>query len=362
MFIEEQELNDWKVNVNDNNKVRECKSISSYWLTEWQSEMNDITFKTVIYDDVNKIPDILPFGKCMTRYENKSPKDSEFFDSGISTKKELLNLYYTSLRCKTNPGKYYCVREWVEMGDEFRCFWNNKLVAISSESDNKPKINIILNYINSIKHRITFNKCVFDIAFLKDSEEMIFIEYNSWESNSGAHRFDWKHDTDIFYNEINDEITIRWNSNELKVNLNISNIITIIPKNYEKFVMNETLYEFIKPCKPSNWLITDKFIYISNDIWLGRFDYNLKPLNWTRGIFRFSGLELCTDGSIYCNDNFYYYDLTPKRTNSIICDNYFNENKYKYDYKYGIPLLNKGDDTVIFIRMLSDCELIVSNN
>ena len=93
----------------------------------------------------------------MIRYENKSPKDSESWGS-VSTKEELINVFYTSLRCKTNPGKYYCVREWIELGsfeeEEYRCFWNNGLVAVSSESDTEPKINEILDYITKIKDYI----------------------------------------------------------------------------------------------------------------------------------------------------------------------------------------------------------------
>ena len=98
MFIEEQEFNDWNINSTDDGETRKLKSISAYWLNSWYTKMQDITFKTVVYENVDDIPNILPFEKCMIRYENKSPKDSEFWGP-VSTKEELINVFYTSLRC-----------------------------------------------------------------------------------------------------------------------------------------------------------------------------------------------------------------------------------------------------------------------
>lgn len=354
MFIEEQELNDWCIESNDNNEDRKFKSISAYWLHNWYDKIKDITFKTIIYNNENEIPNILPFEKCMVRYENKSPKDSEYWNF-VTTKKELINLFYTSLRCKTNPGKYYCVREWIELSDEYRCFWNNGLVAISSESSNKPPVEDILDYIVQIKDFIYFNRCVFDIAHIKETNKLIFIEYNSWQSNSGAHRFDWCEDMEIFYDP--KFIVIRWDGGEIQINHDLMNRVEI---QYDEFYMDSNLYEFIKPSNPCNWLITDKYVYISNDVWLGRFDFNLNPLNWISGIFRFDGIKLCDDGSIYCNDNFYYYDLTPKHNKSKIDQTYFNIDKLVFNHRYGIPLKNKKTNELLFIRMLDDCRLVIS--
>lgn len=357
MFIEEQEFNDWNTSFVDANDTKKEKSISAYWLNNWYEKIKDITFDTVIYNSVDEIPDILPFKKCATRYENKSPKDSEFWGP-ISTKEELINLYYTSLRCKTNPGKYYCVREWIDLGDEYRCFWNNGLIAISSESEFEPPINQILNYINSIKSKIFYNRCVFDISHIKETNELIFIEFNSFESNSGAHRFDWIDDTHIFYSP--EKITIKWLTGQKEIYDNLLKVNSTLE--YIIFKMNNELYEFVKLNKPSNYLITEKYIYIANDIWLGRFDLNLNPINWTRGVFRFDQLQLCTNGSIYCNNKYYYYDLTPIRTNNKnkIDTNYFNDGEnLNINLKYGILIKNKHTDEILFVRMLDNCDLVI---
>ena len=140
----------------------------------------------------------------------------------VSTKQELLNVFYTSLRCKTDSGKIYCVREWTELTNEYRCFWNEQLVAISSELETEPPICQIVEYIKKISHLICYNKCVFDIAHLADTNELVFVEYNSWESNSGAHRFNWIDDTEVFY--MSDCVTVRWISGEKKYHLQMKKI------------------------------------------------------------------------------------------------------------------------------------------
>lgn len=376
MLLEEIEFNDWKILPSDNNNDRFKKSVEAYWLNNWYDQMKDITPKTFIYTHLDEIPDILPFDKCMVRYENKSPKDSEFWGS-ISTKEELIKIFYTSLRCKTNQGKYYCVREWINLADsEYRCFWNNGLVAISSESNYEPPINEILEYINNIKNKIIYNRCVFDIAHMYDSNkinnlgDLMFIEYNSWESNSGAHRFNWYENTEELYNSTN-EITIKWLNGEKKINQSITNLNRI---NYTNYLLdNEMLSllyknKILKPIKPTNYLITEKYVYITNDIWLGRFDLNLKPLNWKRGVFRFGNLELCTDGCIFDGTNYYYYDLTPKNTKSLIKNkskiNIFLElddlvlnnkiNLINQKYKYGIILCDIQTFEIKYLRVDSN--------
>lgn len=350
MLIEEQELNDWSITPDMSNEQRRAKSIEAYWLDRWYEKVKDITFPTFIYNSIDEVPDILPFKKCMVRYENKSPKDSEDWGP-ISTKQQLIDMFYTSLRCKTNPGKVYCVREWVELGDEYRCFWNNGLVAISAETQEEPPIDIILQYIKSISDKIFYNKCVFDISHKKDSNELIFVEFNSWESNSGAHRFNWLEDTEVFYDA--NCITIRWLGGEKTVdliNLNLQPTKSI----------DLTNYKVISPSKPSNWLVTDKHIYITNDVWLGRFTLDFKPINWTRGVFRFCQLELCEDGCIYSEPNYYYYDLTPKKQKSKILQNDNNNiNLDTFELKYGAMVQNIETNKIQFLRILDNCNLVL---
>jgi hypothetical protein len=366
MFIEEIEENDWNIKPNDNNDYRKYKSIESYHLHNWYDKINDITFNTHIYESFDDIPDILPFKKCMVRYENKSPKDSELWGP-VTTKKELINVFYTSLRCKTNKGKYICVREWVDLNEnEYRCFWNNGLVAVSSESECEPPIEKILNYINSIKNKIFYNRCVFDIGELLDTSELCFIEFNSWETNSGGHRFDWTNDTEILYQLNNiQNITFRWKNGEKIVADNLINKYDTYANVNSDSNIDIDMYEIIKPSEPSNYLITDKYVYITNDIWLGRFDLKLNPINWKRGQFRFGYLHHCNDGCIFDGTNYYYYDLTPKKTRSQITILNANNSTDTYDencktkYKYAIKLKHKITKEIYYLRMLDDCKLVL---
>jgi hypothetical protein len=403
MFIEEIEENDWNIKPNDNNDYRKYKSIESYHLHNWYDKLNEITFNTYIYESIDDIPEVLPFKKCMIRYENKSPKDSEFWGP-VEKKEELINVFYTSLRCKTNKGKYICIREWIDLQqNEYRCFWNNGLVAVSSESDNEPPIEKILTYINSIKNKIFYNRCVFDIGELLDRFELCFIEFNSWETNSGGHRFDWINDTEILYQSNNiQNITFRWKNGENIISDNLIkkhniDIKTDINTNTNtNFDIN--MYEIIKPSEPSNYLVTDKYIYLTNDIWLGRYDLKLNSINWKRGQFRFGYLQICNDGCIFDGTNYYYYDLTPKKTRSQIIKVYNSEtmpnvnngetmpnvnngetmlnvnngetmlnvnngetiaNNTKTKYKYAIKLKHKVTGEIHYLRMLDNCELVL---
>ena len=143
-MIENIEYNDWHIFPSDANEIRRSNSISAYYLDKTYDAIADISFPTIFYPNIESVPDVLPFEQCMVRYENKSPKDSEHWGS-VQTKTEMLIIYQTSLRCKTNPGQIYCVREWsYKLQIEFRCFYNNKLVAVSgSDQINSEKIEVL---------------------------------------------------------------------------------------------------------------------------------------------------------------------------------------------------------------------------
>ena len=335
MILEEIEYNDWKITSQDNMIDRYQKSISSYYLNNWYEKVKDITFRTYIYKNLDEILEILPFEKCIVRYENKSPKDSEYWKP-ISTKTELINIFHTSLRSKTNAGDLYCVREYKELGSEYRCFWNNGLVAISSEDNFQENncVNEIIKYIESIRNYIPYHRCVFDIAELKnETNSYILIEFNSWESNSGAHRFDWSDDTEIFYSterydyiiNKNDITTkciclyrvqsteIRWQNFGCTIQ-NPNADLYVAEKYYDVLNVKDLfdIYEIVDDYNYINTLFTPDYIYCSNDVWLGKFDrYSLDLKDFVRGVFRFDQLNFCSDGKIYDGANYYYSNLVP---------------------------------------------------
>lgn len=64
------------------------------------------------------------------------------------------------------------------MYEEYRCFWNSGLVAVSGYLEcnlNNEMVNLIMKYIESIKDRIAFIRCVFDICRVKDANGDDFI-------------------------------------------------------------------------------------------------------------------------------------------------------------------------------------------
>jgi hypothetical protein len=320
--MEEYEEHDWSTNLSMSNKERKEKSIESYYLHNWYEKVKDLTFETHFYSE-ETLPDKLPFDKSMVRWENKSPKDNKDLWGPVSTKAEVIELFKGSLRCQMNKGKIYCIRKWTDnLGLEFRCFWNEQIVAICMEPTNEyinPPINELLKYISSIAHRIPFYRCVMDIA--KTVDGFVLIEFNSWETNSGAYGLHWTDNTGIFYpthnyEEMDHHITFRANGKNEKIVFDQSKIIKRVP--IVGLPLNENI-TIQKPNRPSNWLVTDKFLYVANDIYLMRFTLDFKLVNWLRGphgAFRFSDLQLCTDGSIYISDinKYYNFDLSDHKS------------------------------------------------
>lgn len=391
MILEDIEQNDWKVLPDMGCEERKQKAISAYYLDQWYDKVKDITFNTYIYKNINEVPEELPFAKSIVRYENKSPKDSEFWKP-ICTKDQLINLFRTSLRCQSNKGRYYCVREFKEIGDEYRCFWDNGLLAISSESTYSPDINGIMEYINSIKSYIPYHRCVFDIAELKNdpNNKYIFIEFNSGETNAGAHRFDWVDDTELFYsvnryNYIvnNDDqvykcvctytaqyVTTHWQGGkdfrcnpwaELYICDKYCNTMTVkeLFESYE--IVDDNNYPNTFCTNYLNTLFTNDHIYCSNDIWLGKFDrLTLECVKTVRGVFRFNQLDFCSDGKIYDGNQYYYSDLTPfKLSQYAVGPKVIKRSNINTTIKYGFVVKNKKNGQEYHLRLLSDFKFML---
>lgn len=373
-MIEVDEYNDWQINPNDDNLTRQTKSITAYWLNNTYDAIANITFETIFYTSFDEIPEILPFEQCMVRYENKSPKDSEFWGP-IQTKQQLFKIFFTSLRCKTNPGNVYCIRKWESnIQAEYRCFYNKRLVAISA--DDKPQlidVTSLSTYINKyVVSKLKFTKCVFDIGILNDNT-YVFIEFNSWETNSGAYLFNWSDDTEVFYPEKdNNDITVKWL--DIATNEPTQSLITFddqiittsnpplsLSNSCKQINSSEINFNEIEIFDSNysdgfNWLKTSSYIYAFNDIWLGKFDNNLKPIYWTRGIFRFSKIKLCVDGCISINSHTYYSDLRIKHTNSKIKQSHTCLNLFNYQdcgFRYGIGF--KYNTNLYFASLGFDC-------
>jgi hypothetical protein len=342
-MIEQIEQWDWKIDNSMSNDQRRQQSISAYYLNEWYSKVESITFKTHIYPITdtleNACPEILPFEKSMVRYENKSPKDSEFWGP-VTSKNQLLKIFNTSLRCitthKSKPiYKYLCIREWQDnMGLEYRCFWNKQLVAVGTQSfDDKFNDELcqkIMTYVKSINSLIPYHRCVFDIALIDDKFKL--IEFNSWETNSGSAPFDWTDDTEILYPDFTKEtyhIVFRSFNGELSYEVKNDVVIKINPIDLTKLTI-------LKPNKPSNWLVTDKYIYVTTDVWLGMFNLDLKPINWKRGIFRFTSIRLCKNSDIFVNNEYLHMDLSKSNQKSpfveIKGDVYSDDPNNKYGF------------------------------
>lgn len=357
MLIDDLERHDWRSTNEETGESLKMKSISAYWLKNdnchscdneinWYREVKDLTFETKFYSE---IPETLPYDKCMVRWENKSPKDSEYWGP-VSTKEEVERLFYTSLRCKNGiKGTIYCFRPWIKMYEEFRCFWNGTLKAVSGyDSDilNHDIARKIHKYLEMIAHRIPYHRCVFDICRVVENGELVFkiIEFNSWETNSGGYHIDWKDNTDILYDRCDNLIYF----------VNKDNCFTLPAFLHISYCspFNSNTPEKINPDNiiGGDYLYHNGFLYIHNDIWLCKFTLDLKILSWKRGIYRFSNLKLI-NGNICINN--IKMDSDFREINYPSISNNQKDEILIYP-RYGIRIRNENEEFELLLT--SDCQ------
>ena len=344
MLISDLEIHYWGSNTCETGESLRQKSINSYWLTPstvWYEAIKDLTFETKFYTE---IPTILPYDKCMVRWQDKSPKDSIYWGP-VSSKEDVEKLFYTSLRCKSNIcDKIYCFRPWVTTYEEFRCFWNGTLKAVSSNEGNNlttDLINLILYYLNTIADRIPYHRCVFDICRIVENNILVFkiIEFNSWETNSGGHHIDWVLNTDMLYENFN-----------LIYFVNKTDCITRPAFLYNSYLPLSSDIENINMINPidiigGDYLYYNNYIYIHNDIWLGKFMLDLTPVSWKRGIYRFSNLKLINNCIL---TNGIKYDSDFRQISK------YNQKDEKLIYpRYGINI--KYNNKILNISLTSEC-------
>ncbi len=372
---EEMEKHDWDITPQMSNAERKQKSISSYYLPAWYEKIRDWTCKTFFYS-LEELPEKLPFEKCMVRWENKSPKTSPEWGS-VNTREQALHLFATSLRCQDpdKKGKIYCVREWIPgITAEYRCFYNQRLAAVSAQCEVEPPHEEILAYLAKFIPQIPYYRCVFDIA--KTPDGYLVIEFNSWETNAGAHYLNWRDDTEIFYEgqDTPNQVVFKWGEQpQQSKTVEFDQPKNLLCKDitFKGTVVNDNDWTEMKitlmtPKTPSCWLVTDKYIYVANDIWLGMFTHEMKRVYIIRGVFRFCNLQLCTDGSIYAEGSgykeasYYHSNLTEKKTKSTIAKLPVNVPDYpQFPYKYGMVCQLKSGTTV-FVRWLQDGRFIIA--
>jgi hypothetical protein len=369
---EEIEKHDWDITPQMTNSERKKKSISSYYLPAWYEKIKDWTCKTFFYS-LEELPEKLPFDKCMVRWENKSPKTSPDWGP-VSTREQALNLFKTSLRCQDpdKKGQIYCVREWIPgITAEYRCFYNQRLRAVSAQNESEPPHQEILDYLRQFIPYIPYYRCVFDIA--KTPDGYLVIEFNSWETNAGAHYFNWTDDTEIFYegDDTPNQVIFKWGEHSKTIEFHQPKSQICKEMTLQGTLINDSDWANMKimiPVVPSSWLVTDKYIYVANDIWLGMFTHEMKRVYIIRGVFRFCNLQLCTDGSIYADGSgykeasYYHSNLTEKKTKSHLAKLHIDVPAYpQFSYKYGMVCQLK-TGKMVFVRWLQDGSFMIEKD
>ncbi len=313
--MEESEHDDWNWSTSETHESAMVKSINAYWVDKWIDSMKPFTFATYCYPITTTLedacPDVLPFEKCMVRYSNKSPKDSPHWGP-VSTRDHVLRLFATSLRCQSKVSSVLVIREWCDtMVEEVRCFWNRRCVAISALREARPDDpwQEWIAYVESLP--IPYWRCVIDVARLSDGQFKL-VEYNSWDSNSGGHTFDWMLDAEILYDVSSTRTVIRVGTRE--TGITDLSYVSMPPRSLPVTGITITVRPddmvILPPDKPAHYVITDKYIYVCNDKFLGRFTKKLQPINWKVGCFRYGSLSW-TGYQLSIGNKRFYDDLKP---------------------------------------------------
>jgi hypothetical protein len=146
-------------------------------------------------------------------------------------------------------------------------------------------------------------------------DKWVLIEFNSWETKSGAFPFDWILHTNIMYND-NSSVVFRSKSDEIIIdNQNLNQILKQIIKPEYITDLSSLAKTICVPENPSNYLVTEKYIYITTDIWIGVFDRELNNKGWKRGIYRFEPIYLVNENILYAGGEYLDLLLGPIRIN-----------------------------------------------
>src|SRR3989304_7475483 len=238
------------IDLNDTNYITDDLYnviLSTYNSTSWYPLMSEETFTSTLIDlnqtDIDalledtqdyfsvpteqKIEKVIEEfgGEAFVRSYNCSPKDSNYNHSLIiRTPQEIFTLFRNSYRVSYNIGIMkrigapigIMLRQPIKIFPEsleFRCFYNEKLRAISryrnislfeDEADELPKEkkneieNKIIEWFDSIT--IPYHCCTVDLVVMDD--EVLLVEFNSFGAgmNAGSAQYHWIKDFNTLYN------------------------------------------------------------------------------------------------------------------------------------------------------------------
>ena len=231
----------------------------------------------------------------------------------VRTKEEAELVLHTSLRCKRGASGQLVFREWCpDIVEEHRVFWNHRVVAVSFAGplpdDDAASL---LAMVHDLP--IPYGRCVLDVALLRDGSWRM-VEINSWAVNSGGMRFNWTDDDFILYPaEGSDLVVLRGDGaqdlvhyptgrrSDVPIGLSPAEIARLIP---------------LAPTGPACWLLTERYLYVCNDVFLGQFDRaTFRSVHWASGDFRWTSFVVVSENPLQFSlgDRVFHHDLTVLR-------------------------------------------------
>jgi hypothetical protein len=196
----------------------------------------------------------------------------------------------------------------------------------------------LIDYLATIAPRIPFYRCVVDVA-VNRAGGFVLVEFNSWESNSGAHCFSWADDDALLYDTAGRRIVCRWLADRVDAATvaSAADAEDAAGECYYEWPLASTLPQLVsgsdcdfslerltvlRPIAPSNWLVKGETLFVTTDVWLAALRLPLserwqETARWRRGPFRFDVLR-ATEYGLCAGDRYYWDDLSPSKPQPLL--------------------------------------------
>lgn len=156
-------------------------AVEEYYLSEWYPAIEQFTIKSYIFDwndllngTIDELIKILPNKKCFARLDSCSSKPTFPFYNSREIIRHLSLSDRTREYCNTNMK--LIIREWVEIFDEFRCYFHEgKLRGINGPANLSD---YLIKYVNDVRYYSEYEDCCIDFGYTYNGN-LIVIEINT---------------------------------------------------------------------------------------------------------------------------------------------------------------------------------------
>lgn len=200
-------------------KFDKIQTEESYYACKWYDyfvkynipTINSVLIKGKTFEDISDDIEYKLFDYQFVRLCNASPKDYTkncIFDDleSIKTALENSNRTFWMLPPHNNHGVHVLMRKVINIDIEMRCFFSEKLRAVScnyylKETERTILQDLVVGFFNKYSSILPYNQVCIDLGINNNMTNIFIIECNSFgiNMNASAELFDWNEDYNLLY-------------------------------------------------------------------------------------------------------------------------------------------------------------------